>query len=199
VGWRCTIWSGSIRGDLCQPSSITVENAHKALKGDSPPGRAGVRPAGPTPRIFEPIGQISRTPSTKPRHAILAQTSSIHVSNHTFKAACAKFGFAKEMPFCCGWRYVSDGLRQFAGVKPIAPFVALPFYDICGSATVQSVDHCCLEQANHRVGQRVVMAVTDCSHTGLQARVSQSFCVFDRQLLAAPVVEMAQAAAGLRR
>ena len=58
------------------------------------------------------------------------------------------------------------------------------------------MDHFCFEQANHRLGQRIVIAVTHRSNTGFQSRVSQPFCVFDRQILAAPVAVMDQALCG---
>ncbi len=51
----------------------------------------------------------------------------------------------------------------------------------------------CLEEANHRLGECIVIRTADGADTGFQSSISQAFCVFDRQVLAAAITVMDQA------
>lgn len=67
---------------------------------------------------------------------------------------------------------------------------------IGGFPRALSVDHIGFEEANYYHPQRVVMSVTHRSRTGLQARVSQPFCIFDQQVPAALITVMDQVICG---
>lgn len=82
------------------------------------------------------------------------------------------------------WCDVYDCFKQAALDEPIDPFEGFLFDGICLFSRVLSVDHLCFELPNHRLGQRIVIAFTYRSNSGFQPRVSQPYCVYDRQILA---------------
>ncbi len=91
----------------------------------------------------------------------------------------------------CG-RDVADWLEQAAVVEPVDPFERCVFDGLEASPWAATVDDFGLEQAVDRLGQRVVVAVTDTANRGFDARVRQPFGVFDGQVLGSAVRMMDQ-------
>ena len=74
-----------------------------------------------------------------------------------------------------------------AVVEPVDPFEGREFDRFKVAAWATTVDDFGLEQAVDCFGQCVVIAVASAAHGRFDAGIRQSFIVFDRQILAAPV------------
>src|SRR5690606_14560537 len=87
---------------------------------------------------------------------------------------------------------VPDRLEQAAVVEPVHPFEGCVFHGLEAAPGPPTVDDLGLEEPVDRLGQRVVVAVTDAANRRLDARLGQPFSVFDRQILAAAVAVVNQ-------
>ena len=76
---------------------------------------------------------------------------------------------------------------------PSDPVQRFPFDLSDRFARVQAVDEFGFEQANCALGKRVIIAVCETPHGGIDTGLSLPFGVFDRQILAAPIPVMDQA------
>ena len=92
------------------------------------------------------------------------------------------------------WWDISDGLQQSTIVEPVDPFQGFPLDRICSFPWPQPVNDFRLEQADDRLRQRVVLAVTYTANRGFDPGFSLAFDIADRHILAAPVAVMDQIA-----
>lgn len=102
----------------------------------------------------------------------------------------ARFGF--------GGRNVADRLEQSPVVEPAHPFEGGELHGLEAPPWAAAVDHLGLEQADHRFGQRVVVAVADTAHGGLDTGHGEARGVANAHVLG-PAVGMADVTAAGRR
>ena len=77
--------------------------------------------------------------------------------------------------FGFGRRNVPDRLEQTAGVEPVDPFEGGDFYGLAAAPGSETVDDLGLEEADHRLGKGVVVAVADAATEGtMPASASRS-------------------------
>ena len=78
-----------------------------------------------------------------------------------------------------GRRDVADGLQEPPVVEPIHPFEGGELDRLERSPRSTPLDDFGLVEAIDRLGQRVVVAIADTAHGGLDARLGQAFGVLD--------------------
>ena len=78
-----------------------------------------------------------------------------------------------------GRRDVADGLQEPPVVEPIHPFEGGELDRLERSPRSTPLDDFGLVEAIGRLGQRVVVAIADTAHGGLDARLGQAFGVLD--------------------
>ena len=81
---------------------------------------------------------------------------------------------------------VADGLQQSVVVEPRDPLERRQFDRFACLPRRATMDQLGLVQPVDRLGQRVVVAVADAAHRGLDAGFGQPFAVADRDVLRAP-------------
>ena len=91
-----------------------------------------------------------------------------------------------------GWRDVPDGLEETAVVEPVHPFERRVFHGLEAAPRSPAVDDLGLEQPVDRLRQRVVVAVADAAHRGLDPCFRQALGVTNGQVLRAPVAMVEQ-------
>lgn len=82
--------------------------------------------------------------------------------------------------FGVGSRDVADGLEQPLVVELVDPFEHSIFDGFEAAPWPVSVDHFGLVEAVDRLGQRVVVAVTDAAERGFDPGFGESLGIFDR-------------------
>lgn len=101
-----------------------------------------------------------------------------------------------EVPLCFGWRDVSDASEQAPIIEPVHPSQRFPFHRVRRFPRAQPVDDLCFEQPDDRLGQGIILAVSDGADRWLEARLGQPFGVAQRQILPSTIRMMGQAIAG---
>src|SRR4051794_39174863 len=96
--------------------------------------------------------------------------------------------------FGLGWRDVTDRLEETAGVVPVDPLQGGKLDGLQVAPGAASADHLGLEQAVYRLGQRIVVGITDAADGGLDTGPEQTFRVPNGKILPAPVAMMDEAA-----
>ena len=80
---------------------------------------------------------------------------------------------------CFGGRDVSNRLEQAAVVEPVDPFGGCELDRFETAPRPAPRDDLGLEEADHRLGERVIVAVADAADRGLDPGLSQTLGVFD--------------------
>jgi hypothetical protein len=88
--------------------------------------------------------------------------------------------------FGLGRRNVSDRPEQAAVVEPVDPLECGEFHRVEAAPRPAPMDHLGLEEAYHRLGERIVVAVADAADGGLDGGLRESLGVADGQVLAPP-------------
>ena len=96
--------------------------------------------------------------------------------------------------FGLGRRNVSDRPEQAAVVEAVDPLECGEFHRLEAVPRPAPMDHLGFEEAYHRLGERVVVAVADAADGGLDAGIRESLGIADGQVLAPPVAAMDQIA-----
>ena len=96
-------------------------------------------------------------------------------------------GLCIEVVLRFGGRDVSDRFEQAAIVEPVDPFQRCELDGLQAAPWPAPVNHLGLEEADHRLGERVIVAVADAADRRLDTGLSQTLGVFDREVLDAPV------------
>jgi len=86
-------------------------------------------------------------------------------------------------------------IEQPPVVEPVHPFQRGVLDGLEGPPRATPVDHLGLVEAVDRLGQGVVIAVTDAADRGLDPGFGEALGIFDRDILAAAVAVMDEAAA----
>jgi hypothetical protein len=92
---------------------------------------------------------------------------------------------------CC------DGLEEAAVVEPVHPFEGGELDSLHVAPRAASADHLGLEQADDALRERVVTGIADAADGGLDTGLAQALCASNRNLLAAPVAVVNEAALGM--
>lgn len=85
-----------------------------------------------------------------------------------------------EAPFGFGWWDVSDRPEEAALVEPIHPFQGLPFYRVRRLPGPEAMDDLGLKQADDRLSERVIVAITDAADGGLQPGLGKALGIAQR-------------------
>ena len=99
-------------------------------------------------------------------------------------------GLCIEAGLCFGGRDVADGFEQAAIIEPVDPFESGELDGFEVSPRASPVDHLGLEEPDHGFGERVVVAVADAAHGGLDPGLREAFGVLDRHILDTTVAVM---------
>ena len=81
------------------------------------------------------------------------------------------------------WRDVAERFEQTLFVEPIDPLQCFPFDLIFGLPRPEAGNGLSFEQADNRLGQRIVIAVIDAADGRFQPGIDQPLCVLDRYVL----------------
>jgi len=87
------------------------------------------------------------------------------------------------VPFVLGRRHVADRFKEPPIIEPVNPFQRRVLDGIEGAPRSARVDHLGLEQADDRLGERVVVGVADAADRRLDTGLGQPLGVADRQVL----------------
>jgi hypothetical protein len=85
------------------------------------------------------------------------------------------------LKFC--WRDVSNRLEQPALIEPIDPFQGSVFHRFQMTPRAATIDHFGFVEPDDRLGERVVVGITDAAYRRLRARFGQPLRVSNRQIL----------------
>ena len=102
-------------------------------------------------------------------------------------------GVVAFLGFC--WRDVADWCQQASVIEPIYPFQGGEFHGLEAAPRPAAVNDLCLVKPVDGLGERVVVTVADAADGRLNPGLKQPFRIFYRDILAAPVAVMDQAAA----
>jgi len=91
---------------------------------------------------------------------------------------------------------VADRLEQPAVIEPVHPFEGGVLNRLERAPRPAPIDHLRLEQADHRLGQSIIVAVADAADGGFDARLGEALGVADAHVLRSAVGMADQAAAG---
>ncbi len=105
------------------------------------------------------------------------------------------FELCIEAGFGFRGRDVADRLEQAAVVEPVDPFESCELDRLEAAPGASPVDHLGLEEADHRLGERVIVAVADAADGGFDAGVGEALGILDRDVLGATVAVMDQSVA----
>ena len=94
---------------------------------------------------------------------------------------------------------VADRLEQATVVEPVDPFEGGELDGLEGTPRSASMDHLGFEQADHCLGERVVIAVSNAADRGLDTSLRQTFGVAKGLLRIANLVAMIPLCSFLRR
>ena len=89
--------------------------------------------------------------------------------------------------FCLGGRDVSDRLEKASVVEPVDPFEGGELDGLEGASGSAPVNDVRLEEADHRFGEGVVVAIADAADRGLDAGLGEALGVADAGVLAAAI------------
>src|ERR1700712_3575742 len=98
--------------------------------------------------------------------------------------------------FCFGGRNVADGFEQPTRVVPVDPFEGGELQRLEAPPGTAPVDHLGLEQADHRLGQRIIVGVPDAADGGLDAGLGEALGIANAQVLRSSVRMTHEPAAG---
>jgi hypothetical protein len=82
-----------------------------------------------------------------------------------------------EVGFCLGWRDTPDGLEQAAVDEPVDPFQRGIFDGLEAAPWAATMNDFCLLEAVDRLGQGIVIAVTNTADRWFDAGFAQPFGV----------------------
>ena len=100
--------------------------------------------------------------------------------------------------FGLGWRDVADRLEKASVVEPVDPFEGCELDGLQRFPRPATTDDLGLVKAVDALGESVVVAIADTADGRFDAGLHQALGVFDRDILAAPVAMMDEAAATYR-
>ncbi len=81
------------------------------------------------------------------------------------------------------WCGVTERLKQALFVEPIHPLQGFPFDLIFGFSRPQSIDDFGFKHADDRLGESVVISVSDTANGRFKPGIYQQLCVLDRYIL----------------
>ena len=102
-------------------------------------------------------------------------------------------GLGKEAVFRLGGRDVADGFEQPAVGEPVDPFECGELGDFEAAPRPAAAYDLGLEESDHRLSERVVIAVADATDRRLDPGLSEALGVLDRDILRAAVAVLDQA------
>lgn len=100
--------------------------------------------------------------------------------------------------FGLGGRNIPDRFEQSAVVEPIDQFERGVFHGFEASPRAAPMDHLGLEQANHRLGERVIVGISDATDGGFDTCLGETLGVADADVLRPAVGVTDETAAGER-
>ena len=89
--------------------------------------------------------------------------------------------------FGLGGRDVADGFQKPSVVEPVDPLQGGELHGLEGPPRAATVDDLSLEQADHRLGEGIVVAVTDAADVELNARLRHTLLINNDDVLRSPV------------
>lgn len=93
-----------------------------------------------------------------------------------------------------GGRNVSDGLEKPAAAEPVDPFECCELDRLEAAPRSAPMNDFGLVEADHRLGERVVVRVADAADGGVDPFIDQALGVFDRNELHAAIAVTDEAA-----
>jgi hypothetical protein len=167
-------------------AEVFISTSYNPSQGDS----LGITATNPTSESVVVIVHYELQTDDRPSNNRLGRIAQPKTKGKPSSVAPTKKYLGVSLGFC--GRDVPDWLEQAAVVEPVDPFQRGVFDGLEAAPWATTVDDLGLEEAVDRLGQRIVVAVTDAAHRRLDARFGQALGVFDRQILAAAVAVVNQ-------